>query len=70
MYKQATIVKQINVGRSKFPYFPSPDLAKSMATVLNDLEDQTFQATHKRGRIQLGFDYVVTAEKRAEQVEI
>eukprot|EP00527_Entomoneis_sp_CCMP2396_P002195 CAMPEP_0198145876 /NCGR_PEP_ID=MMETSP1443-20131203/25876_1 /TAXON_ID=186043 /ORGANISM="Entomoneis sp., Strain CCMP2396" /LENGTH=297 /DNA_ID=CAMNT_0043809631 /DNA_START=26 /DNA_END=919 /DNA_ORIENTATION=+ len=70
MYKQATIVKQINVARAKFPHFPSEELAASMADVLDDLEDRTFKATREMGRIQLGFDYVVTAEKLTSKLEI
>jgi hypothetical protein len=37
-----------------------------MGALLDDLEKQSFEATSKapNGKIQLGFDYVVTAEKR------
>ena len=64
LYRQATIVKQINVGRSKLKYMPL-DLQKGMAQTLDDLEKKALRATtaaHMH-RIQLGFDYVVTAEK-------
>lgn len=65
LYRHATIVRQINVGRSKFPYFPSSELAESMGKVLDQLEKESFEATQKssNGAITFGFDYVVCAEK-------
>eukprot|EP00522_Entomoneis_paludosa_P018332 CAMPEP_0172453752 /NCGR_PEP_ID=MMETSP1065-20121228/10938_1 /TAXON_ID=265537 /ORGANISM="Amphiprora paludosa, Strain CCMP125" /LENGTH=286 /DNA_ID=CAMNT_0013205959 /DNA_START=144 /DNA_END=1004 /DNA_ORIENTATION=- len=65
LYKQETIVKQINVARSKFQYFPTPGLSTAMAAVLDDLESKLWEATQRSptGRIQLGFDYIVTAQK-------
>jgi hypothetical protein len=63
LYRHATIVIQINVARSKLPFFPSQELANSMKAVLDDLEQQSLSATHEGGRIRLGFDYVVSAEK-------
>ena len=64
LYKHQTIVNQINVGRSKFPFFPTPELADQMKKVLDDLERQSLEATQKVERIRLGFDYVVAAEKK------
>ena len=64
LYRHETIVNQIKVARSKFRYFPTPELADKMRIVLDDLEAQSLQATAERGRIRLGFDYVVTAEKK------
>jgi hypothetical protein len=66
LYRHATIVKQINVGRSKLPLMPS-HLRPSMEKLLDDLEAESLEATTKSptGRIQFGFDYVVTAEKVA-----
>jgi len=64
LYRHATIVNQINVARSKFSYFPNPELANQMKAVLDDLEEQSLRATTDRGRIRLGFDYVVMAEKK------
>jgi hypothetical protein len=65
LYHKSTIVKQINVGRSKLPLLPDY-MRDSMRTLLNDLEgrvdDETEQDTK---RIPLGFDYVVTAEKKS-----
>jgi hypothetical protein len=65
LYRHETICKQIQVGRSKFKLF-RPELVSSMGALLDDLEKQSFEATSKapNGKIQLGFDYVVTAEKR------
>lgn len=69
LYRHETIVTQINVGRSKFPLFPSPELAASMKKVLDDLEQQSLQATKRApgGRIRLGFDYVVVAKKKTHE---
>jgi hypothetical protein len=66
LYRHATIVKQINVGRSKLSLMPS-HLRPSMSKLLDDLEAESLDATTKSptGRIQFGFDYVVTAEKAA-----
>ncbi|VEU40232.1 unnamed protein product [Pseudo-nitzschia multistriata] len=66
LYRHTTIVKQINVARHKLPRFPSRALANEMKKTLDDLEQQSYAATEKiqRGRrIELGFDYVVTAER-------
>lgn len=65
LYRHPTIMNQINVARSKFPFFPSQELVRSMKLILDDLEQQSLIATRDRGRIKLGFDYVVTAEKPA-----
>jgi hypothetical protein len=66
LYRHESVVTQINVGRSKLPQFPNQDLAEQMRLVLNDLERQSLEATQRQsnGRIRLGFDYVVAAEKR------
>jgi len=69
LYRHATIVRQINVARSKFPYFPStsnPSLVDAMRRLLDDLELESLQATQRSptGKIQLGFDYVIVAERR------
>jgi hypothetical protein len=66
LYKQQTIVNQINVARSKFPLFPTPELADSMKSVLDDLEAKSLEATQRVGRIRLGFDYVVMAQRTKE----
>lgn len=66
LYRHATIVKQINVGRSKLSLMPAV-VQEAMAKLLDDLEEESLEATTKSptGRIQIGFDYVVTAEKVA-----
>ena len=69
LYRHATIVSQINVARSKLPLFQSQELANSMKEVLDDLEHQSLRATQEGGRIRLGFDYVVTAEKTQCSIE-
>jgi len=66
LHRHATILSQINVARSKLPFFSSQDLANSMRDVLDDLERQSLKATTEGGRIRLGFDYVVSAEKSNE----
>eukprot|EP00934_Nitzschia_sp_Nitz4_P008262 Nitzschia sp. Nitz4//scaffold68_size99682//44769//45629//NITZ4_004564-RA/size99682-processed-gene-0.21-mRNA-1//1//CDS//3329556593//8252//frame0 len=66
LYRHTTIVNQIRVARSKLQYFATTELANSMGKVLDDLEEQSRQATTKNGRIRLGFDYVVAAEKKQE----
>jgi hypothetical protein len=65
LYRHETIVKQINVGRSKLRYM-EPQLAATMGKVLDDLEEESRIATGRAasGRIQLGFDYVVCAQKK------
>lgn len=66
LYRHTTIVKQINVGRNKLRRFPTKELADEMEKVLDALEQRSYDATEKiqaGKRIQLGFDYVVTAER-------
>lgn len=65
LYRHATVVKQINVGRSKLKFMPTVQLQEAMGQILDDLETESLQATAAApmNRIQMGFDYVVTAEK-------
>lgn len=67
MYSHATIVRQLNVARSKLPLFPSKGLAAEMGKQIDGLEKESKAATDRSptGRIKLGFDYVVTAEMPA-----
>ena len=60
-----TIVRQLNVARSKLPLFPSPGLAKEMENAIKDLENESLILTQrtKNGNLKLGFDYVVVVEK-------
>ena len=62
LYRYHTIARQINVGRSKFSFFPTEALVSSIKVVLDELDRQAFDATI-HGPIQFGFDYVVSAEK-------
>ena len=66
LYRQATIRKQIEVARSKFPFFEEPSLKTAMAELLDDLENESLKATvtSPKGRISQGFDYVVVAERK------
>ena len=66
-YDHATMVRQINVGRSKLKLFPSKGMAVEMGKVLDDLEKESLEVTSKQesGRVTLGFDYVVVAERPA-----
>ncbi len=65
MYTHAAIVRQLNVARSKLPLFPSEGLAKEMGKAIDALEKESKIATERspNGRLKIGFDYVVTAEK-------
>jgi SAM-dependent methyltransferase len=67
LYRHATILKQIDVARSKFPLFANSALRESMKQVCNQLEEESYKATQKaaNNKLQLGFDYVVVAEKVA-----
>ena len=64
MYSHNTIVRQLNVARSKLRLFPSDDLANSMRKAIDELEKESKAATMRspNGRLKLGFDYVITAE--------
>jgi hypothetical protein len=64
MYSHEAIVRQLNVARSKLPFFPSKALAKEMRETLDKLENESKIATDKspNRRLKLGFDYVVTAQ--------
>jgi hypothetical protein len=64
LYRHDTIVKQINVGRSKLQFFDNKQLVQGMKELLDDLDTQALHTTQSSGgRIQLGFDYVIAAEK-------
>ena len=64
-YTHETMLRQINVGRSKLKLFPSTSMATEMGKVLDGLERESLEVTKRQtdGRITLGFDYVVVAEK-------
>lgn len=65
LYSHDTIVRQLNVARSKLPLFPTPGLAKEMETVIQDLEQESYKLTQKsrNGKLKIGFDYVLVIEK-------
>mmetsp|Transcript_6547 Transcript_6547/g.14222 ORF Transcript_6547/g.14222 Transcript_6547/m.14222 type:complete len:533 (+) Transcript_6547:14-1612(+) len=67
-YDHATMVRQINVARSKLRLFPSKAMAEEMRKVLDGLEKESLEVTRRvvGGRVTLGFDYVVVAEKPRE----
>lgn len=67
-YDHSTMVRQINVARSKLKLFPSKGMAKEMGSVLDQLEKESLEVTKKQadGRVTLGFDYVVVAERPSE----
>jgi hypothetical protein len=72
LYRYESILKQINVARTKLPVLEKQSsstalLASSMTTLLNELDAQAKSACAKveGGRIKLGFDYVVAAERSA-----
>ena len=64
-YDHSTMVRQINVGRSKLKLFPSEGMANEMRKVLDDLEKESLEVTRRQsdGRVTLGYDYVVVAER-------
>ena len=64
-YTYETMGRQINVGRSKLKLFSSRGMAKEMGFVLDELEKESLEVTkrQKDGKVTLGFDYVVVAEK-------
>jgi hypothetical protein len=70
-YDHGTMVRQINVGRSKLKFFETKGMAREMGHVLDGLEKESLEVTRrsKDGRITLGFDYVVVAEKPMEEEE-
>ena len=70
-YDQGTMVRQINVGRSKLKFFQSKGMARKMGHVLKGLEKESLEVTRRQkdGRVTLGFDYVVVAEKPVEEEE-
>ena len=64
-YTYETMVRQINVGRSKLPLFTNKELAKEMGGLLDELEKESYTVTkrQKDGKVTIGFDYIVVAER-------
>mmetsp|Transcript_16852 Transcript_16852/g.25491 ORF Transcript_16852/g.25491 Transcript_16852/m.25491 type:complete len:306 (+) Transcript_16852:87-1004(+) len=62
LYRYNTIVRQLDVGRRKFPLFPKTNLAKAMKELVDELDEEALELT-KDGPIKFGFDYVVSVQK-------
>lgn len=71
MYSFSTMLRQLNVARSKLGLFPSKSLAAEMRKLIDELEAEAKQAIEKSptGRIRLGFDYVIAAELPSAHLE-
>lgn len=71
MYSLNTMLRQLNVARSKLSLFPSKSLADEMRKSIDELEAEAKQAIEKSptGRIRLGFDYVIAAELPSAHLE-
>ena len=71
MYSFNTMLRQLNVARSKLSLFPSKSLADEMRKSIDELEAEAKQAIEKSptGRIRLGFDYVIAAELPSAHLE-
>jgi len=65
LYSEFSIKRQLDVARSKLRFFSSKTLADEMAKEISALEKECEVLTSRAmdGRIRLGFDYVITAEK-------
>lgn len=61
LYSFESIIRQINVGRSKLSYMPE-NARGGMKVMFDELEGKAKEAT-KEGRLRVGFDYVVAAER-------
>ena len=68
-YDHGTMVRQINVGRSKLKFFQSKGMAREMRHVLDGLEKESLEVARRQkdSRVTLGFDYIVVAEKPVEE---
>ena len=64
LYSYASILRQINVARTKLPLFKNAVLREGMKVHLEDLEKESLLMTKNESvRLRLGFDYVVVAQK-------
>ena len=60
-----TIMDQIGSGREQLSYIQdNPELVKAWNAHFDILEQETLQATRVSPKIQLGMEYVLTAEKK------
>lgn len=65
LYSRSSIQRQLDVARSKLRFFSNKSLADEMAKEITALQKECELLTSNAsdGRIKLGFDYVITAEK-------
>lgn len=65
LYSYTTMRRQLDVARSKLHIFPSKDLANEMRKTIDDLDNECKKALESKPskRIQLGFDYIICAER-------
>jgi len=72
LYTHATILRQLNVAKSKLSLFPSPTLATEMEKAISDLEEESLMLTQRSstGKLKLGFDYVIVVEKSLDADDI
>lgn len=66
LYSHKAMVRQLNVARSKLPLFPNKDLANEMGKTIDALDKESGELILQspNQRLRLGFDYVITAEKK------
>jgi hypothetical protein len=71
LYRHATIVKQIDVARSKLPFMPTQAVRNAMREVCSQLEQESLRATSQapNGQLQLGFDYIVAVERTDHEAD-
>ena len=65
LYSEQSIRRQLNVAKSKLPYFKDRILAKAMARRLAELDSRMVNvvaAQKPNSRIRHGFDYIIAAE--------
>mmetsp|Transcript_18790 Transcript_18790/g.34262 ORF Transcript_18790/g.34262 Transcript_18790/m.34262 type:complete len:328 (+) Transcript_18790:21-1004(+) len=65
LYSEASIRRQINVGRTKLPRIKDRKLAAAMKISLDDLDRRMVAAVARQApskRIKHGFDYIIAAE--------
>lgn len=64
LHSAHTVEKQLNVARSKLPYFVDDCLRLAMADAIDELSSRVKSAcsASPQGRLQLSFDYVIAAE--------
>ena len=61
LYTAGSMIRQINVARSKLQFFRNSELREGMRSELDKLELEAHRACPEGKKIKLGFDYVVCA---------